>query len=262
MADTDASVLRFDVRNGVAVLTLNRPEARNAMNGALRAALAEAWERVRGEDDIRVAVLTGGGPAFSAGADLKERAAGGSMNGGPRSFLVPTPSVGVSDLGKPVIAAINGFCFAGGLELALSCDLRFAGRSAQMGLTEITHGFFPGGGGPQRLMRQLPHAVALDLLLTGDRIDAEEAHRLGIVSRLYADEDLLPKSIEIAERIASYAPLAVTAMREVAYASPDLPLDRALRFGSSLRWMIAQTEDAKEGPRAFAEKRRPEYRGE
>jgi E-phenylitaconyl-CoA hydratase len=260
---TNSEVLKVEVRNSVALLTLNRPEARNAMNRELRSALSGAWERVRDDDEIRVAVLTGNGQAFSAGADLKERAAGNSQNGGPRSYLVPDSTVvGVSDVGKPVIAAINGFCFAGALELALSCDMRFASRSATLGLTEITHGFFPGGGGPQRLMRQLPHAVALDLLLTGDRIDADQAFHMGIVSRLYSDEDLLPSTMEVAERIASYAPLAVRALREVAYAAPDLPLDRALRYGSSLRWMIAQTADAKEGPRAFADKRKPEYRGE
>ena len=262
MSDAPDSVVEFDVSSGVAVIKLNRPEARNAMNSALRDALADIWERVREDDAIRIAVLTGNGPAFSAGADLKERAAGRSMNSGPRDFIVPSGSFGVADLGKPVIAAVNGYCFAGGMELALSCDLRFASRSAQFGLTEITHGFFPGGGGPQRLMRQLPHAVALDILLTGDRFGGEDALRWGIVSRLYEDDELLPKSIEVAERIASYAPLAVRAMREVAFAAPDLPLDRAMRFGSSLRWIIAQTEDAKEGPRAFAEKRKAEYRGQ
>lgn len=261
MPDSTSSVLGFEVKNRVAVLTLNRPESRNAMNTELRAALMEAWQQVRDDDEIRVAVLTGNGLAFSAGADLKERAAGRSMNGGASDFLVPSGAPNPSELGKPVIAAINGYCFAGGMELALSCDLRFAAQSAQFGLTEIIHGFFPGGGGPQRLMRQLPHAVALDILLTGDRFGADDAHRLGIVSRLYEDDELVPKTMEVAERMASYAPLAMRAVREVAYAAPDLPIERALRFGSSFRWIVGQTEDAKEGPRAFSEKRKPEYHG-
>ena len=261
MPETSTTVLEVEVNNRVALLTLNRPESRNAMNTELRSALAQAWKQVRDDDEIRVAVLTGNGVAFSAGADLKERAAGRSMNGGASDFLLPSGAPNPAELGKPSIAAINGYCFAGGMELALSCDLRFAAQSAQFGLTEITHGFFPGGGGPQRLMRQLPHAVALDILLTGDRFTAEDAHRLGIVSRLYPDEELMPKTMEIAERMASYAPLAMRALREVAYASPDLPIERALRFGSSYRWIVGQTDDAKEGPRAFAEKRTPEYHG-
>lgn len=260
MTDSPAPVLRFEVSDRVAVLTLNRPESLNALNRELSSAIADAFRRVRDDDEIRVAVLTGEGRAFCAGADLKERASGSSqMSAGPGSFLAPSNTV---DAGKPIIAALNGFCLAGGLELALRCDMRFGAESAQLGLTEITHGFFPGGGGPQRFMRQLPHAIALDLLLTGDKIDAQTALGMGLVSRIFPDDELLPKTMEVAKQIASYAPLAVQALREVAYAAPDLPLDQALRFGSSLRWIIAQTEDAKEGPRAFSEKRQANYRGE
>ena len=258
-------VLGFEVEDGVALLTLNRPESLNALNSELQRAIGDAFVRIRNDDAIRVAVIRGSGRAFCAGVDLKERAAreaqGDARPGEFFSTSVP-PSYVTFDAKKPLIAAIHGHCLAGGLELALACDLRVASDVARFGLPEIQRGFFPGGGGPQRLMRQLPHAVALDLLLTGEPMDAESALRVGIVSRLFAEDELLPRTMEMARRIAGYAPLAVRSLREISYASTDIPLERSLRFGNSLRWIIGQTEDAKEGPRAFSEKREPQYRGE
>jgi E-phenylitaconyl-CoA hydratase len=162
---------------------------------------------------------------------------------------------------KPLIAAIDGYCLAGGMELALACDIRICTPDAQFGLPEITRGFFPGGGGPQRLARSIPQSMAMELVLTGDRIDAETALRVGIVSRLVPTEALMPTATKIATRIAQHAPLAVRAAKEVTSAAMDQTFDQAMRLGGTLRWVVGQTEDAKEGPRAFAEKRDPEYKG-
>jgi enoyl-CoA hydratase/carnithine racemase len=162
---------------------------------------------------------------------------------------------------KPLIAAIDGYCLAAGFELALTCDIRICTPEAQFGLPEIRRGFFPGGGGPQRLIRAIPQAMAMEMILTGDPIDAPTAQRVGLVSRVVPEPELLSTASLIAQRIASHAPLAVKAVKEVAQAALDETLDQALRFGSTLRWIIGQTEDAREGPRAFAERREPRYQG-
>jgi E-phenylitaconyl-CoA hydratase len=211
-------------------------------------------------------VITGTGRAFSAGADLKERAqrgASGPGGGTPGEFFAADPAEALStfEVRKPLVAAINGYCMGGGLELALVCDVRIAGESARLGLPEITRGFFPGAGAPQRLPRQIPSAVAMEMLLTGDPIDPEAALRWGLVSRVVPDDQLMEEAMRIARRIASHAPLAVRAVRELAHATDDMTLAQAMRFGGSLRWIIGQTEDAAEGPRAFAEKREPRYEG-
>jgi enoyl-CoA hydratase/carnithine racemase len=162
---------------------------------------------------------------------------------------------------KPLIAAVDGYCLAAGFELALLCDMRLCTPEARFGLPEIVRGFFPGGGGPQRLMRAVPQAVAMEMLLTGDPIDAQTALRAGLVSRIVPEPELLPTARRLAERIAGHAPLAIKAVKEVAEAALDETLEQALRFGSALRWIIGQTEDAHEGPRAFAERREPRYEG-
>jgi enoyl-CoA hydratase/carnithine racemase len=162
---------------------------------------------------------------------------------------------------KPLVAAIDGYCLAAGFELALLCDIRICTAEARFGLPEIVRGFFPGGGGPQRLVRAIPQAVAMEMILTGDPIDAATALRVGLVSRVVSESELLPTARQIAQRIAGHAPLAIKAVLEVTQAALDETLEQSLRFGSTLRWIIGQTEDAREGPRAFAEKRAPQYRG-
>jgi len=260
-----SETVRFEVTDGVALITLNRPEALNALNRELSGALIEALQTVRHDDAIRVGVLTGEGRAFSAGADLKERAAGGGGPGGntPASFFATDAGEAFStfDTRKPMVAAIGGHCLAGGLELALTCDVRIAAEDARFGLPEITRGFFPGAGGPQRLPRLIPQAAAMEMILTGDPIDAAAALRVGLVSRVVPRDQLLPAAMQTARRIAGHAPLAVRAVRELAHASDDMTLAQAMRFGGSLRWIIGQTEDASEGPRAFAEKREARYQG-
>lgn len=254
----------FDLTDQVAVMTLNRPAVRNAMNRELSHALMEALQRVREEADIRAAVITGAGKTFCAGADLKERAqAGRAADASVASVIEASRTTGFATMAmeKPCIAAIDGYCLAAGFELALICDIRICTPDAKFGLPEITRGFFPGGGGPQRLMRAIPQAVAMEMILTGDPIDAITAHQVGLVSRIVPADELLATACQIARRIASHAPLAVRAAKEVAYAALDETLEQALRFGGALRWIIGQTEDAREGPRAFAERREPRYQG-
>ncbi|MEE8422168.1 MAG: enoyl-CoA hydratase/isomerase family protein [Dehalococcoidia bacterium] len=258
----------FELENRVATITLNRPESLNAINRAVGRGLMEGLQRIEDDPEIRAGIITGNGRAFCAGADLKERAQSGSGGGAAGSsvggFINQAPGGGFATFRstKPLIAAINGFCLAGGLELALICDVRICSPGATFGLPEITRGFFPGAGGPQRLPRAIPQALAMEMLLTGDRIDAEAALRAGLISRVVPGDELMPVARQIAGRIAEHAPLAVKAVKELAYSAQDLPLDQAMRFGSALRWIIGETDDAKEGPRAFAEKRDPEYRGQ
>jgi E-phenylitaconyl-CoA hydratase len=234
------------------------------MNRDLRQALGEAFERVRQDDGIRVAVITGAGRTFSAGADLKERAqVGRTGDADVASVIEASRATGFARMGmdKPLVAAIDGYCLAAGFELALLCDIRICTAEARFGLPEIVRGFFPGGGGPQRLIRAIPQAVAMEMILTGDPIDAATALRVGLVSRVVPENELLPTARQIAQRIAHHAPLAVKAVKEVTQAALDETLEQSLRFGNALRWIIGQTEDAREGPRAFAEKRAPQYRG-
>ena len=258
----------FEVTDRVATITLNRPESLNAINGAVGRGVMEGLQRIEDDDEIRAGILTGAGRAFCAGADLKERARSGSGGGAAGSsvsgFLnqVPGNAFATFRSTKPLIAAINGHCLAGGLELALICDVRIATPASSFGLPEIVRGFFPGAGGPQKLPRAIPQALAMEMLLTGDPIDAEAALRGGLISRVVPGDELMATAGQIAGRIAGHAPLAVKAVKELAYAAQDIPLDRAMCFGSALRWIIGETDDAKEGPRAFAEKRDPEYRGE
>ena len=260
-----SDTLRFDLADKVAVITLNRPDKRNAMNRELMGAMMGALHRVRQDAEIRAAIITGAGGTFSAGADLKERAAAG---GRTADFAIasvieanPMDRFSTMPIEKPLIAAIDGYCLAAGMELALICDIRICTPRARFGLPEIIHGFFPGGGGPQRIMRAIPQSMAMEMILTGDPIDAPTALQSGLVSRVVPEDELLSTAQQIAGRIAGHAPLAVRAVKEVARSALDETLDQSLRLGGTLRWIVGQTEDAKEGPRAFAEKREAEYKG-
>lgn len=259
-----SDTLLFELTDNVAVITLNRPAVRNAMNRELSGALMEAFQRVREEVDIRVAVITGAGRTFCAGADLKERAQTGRAADASVASVIEasrTPGFARMVMEKPLIAAIDGYCLAAGFELALLCDIRLCTPDARFGLPEITRGFFPGGGGPQRLIRAIPQAMAMEMILTGDPIDASTAQQVGLVSRIVPADTLLATACQMARRIASHAPLAVRAVKEVAQAALDETLEQSLRFGGALRWIIGQTEDAREGPRAFVERRDPRYQG-
>lgn len=264
--DTGTQTVLMEVEDRVATITLNRPEAMNTLSRELSGGMAEALRQAQEDPGIRVVILTGNGRAFCAGADLKERVATEAQGGpgmGPIAQLVlGRRGSGVGASTKPVIAAVNGYCLGGGMETALQCDIMIASDQASFGLPEIVHGFFPGGGGPQRLPRMIPRSMAMEMLLTGDRIDAQTAMRVGLISHLTTPDELLPTAKQIATRIARHAPLAVAAVKELAHTSQEMELGQSLRFGSMLRWVIGQTDDAKEGPRAFVERREPNFLGQ
>ena len=260
--------VRFETRGHVAIVTIDRPEVRNAIDPATGEALADAWRQLRDRADLRVAVLTGaGGDAFCAGADLRsvgefyrslapaERLARGEREPGLGGL---TRNL---DVWKPVIAAVNGYCLAGGFELALACDIRIASDTATFGLPEVSLGIVPGAGGTQRLARAAPLGAALEMILSGERITAAEAWRLGIVNRVVPPGDLLASALALAERICRNGPLAVQAAKQAVYRGLHLPMDEALRLEQLLAEPVRQSEDAREGPRAFLEKRAPVFKG-
>jgi len=235
----------FERRGHIALITINRPEVHNALDTPTVAALADAWAEFDRDRDLRVAIITGaGGRAFSAGADLRTRVPGLLERGYAQDGPSPYPATW-----KPVIAAIAGYCLAGGLALALACDIRIAATNAVFGTMGV------------RLPRLIPFGRALELLFTGELIDAREALAVGLVNRVVEPEALLPTAFELAEKVAANAPLAVQAAKEAAYRGIDLPLAEALRLEAELFDRVARTEDALEGTRAFIEKRPPVFRG-
>jgi enoyl-CoA hydratase/carnithine racemase len=251
----------YELRDGVAFITLNRPEKLNSLDREAVAALGRAWAAFAGDRSARVAILSGAGArAFSTGADLKERAASGDPYANRWGQGEAAGGL-MRDLKKPVIAAIHGYCLAGGFEMALGCDIRIAAPSARLGLPQIQRGSYPGGAGLGRLARIIPLGAALEIVLTGDPVDAETALRIGLINAIVSEEELLTAAEALARRIARNAPLAVEAAREAVVRSLDMPLDHWTRYNQLYRTLIGQTEDAKEGPRAFTEKRAPVWKG-
>ncbi len=255
------AAFELEVDGHVAIMHLNRPEAMNAMNRELREGMDAAFERLTNDRELRVAILIGeGGRAFSAGADLKEMAEGGLAQS-PWTPRAPS-LMGTMEVWKPIIAAIDGFCLGGGLELSLSCDVRVATEVSQFGVPEVTRGIIPGAGGTQRLPRSIPFGIAMELLLTGKRIPAAEAARWGIINHVVPTRaELMPKCMEIAGQIGANGPLAVQAVKEAAYRGRYTTLAEGLRIEQFESALLGHTEDAKEGPKAFAEKRAPHYVG-
>jgi E-phenylitaconyl-CoA hydratase len=252
----------FDLQDGVALITLNRPERLNAMDADAYRALSDAWIRVRDDDEIRTAVITGAGErAFTTGADLKSFVTSpDDLSGFWQTQREQLLNRGL-EVYKPVIAAVNGYCLGGGMTLLLATDIRIAAEHASFGLAEVKRGIIAGNGGTQRILAQLPHAIAMELLLTGDRIDAARAERWGLVNRVVPMQDLLPTTMDYARRIAANAPLAVQATKELALRSGDLDLASGLRLEQTINRLLQFTADAKEGPAAFAEKREPRFEG-
>lgn len=238
-------------------VTINRPERLNACDFETYRRLAEIWREFQDDSALRVGILTGAGErAFSAGSDIKadyvER-----PEGEPPNELFPV----MLALGKPIIAAINGHANGGGLEQALACDIRVAAEHAQFGLGEVRLGWLPGGGGTQRLPRLIPLGRALELLYSGNRVDAQEALRLGLVDHVVPMSRLMSKCEEIAAEICKSAPLAVQAIKQAALRGLDLPLADGLKLERELFTRLQSTEDAREGALAFAEKRPPQWKG-
>lgn len=250
------------VEDGIALIRINRPEKRNALDEEHYEGLSAAWQRVRDDAAIRVAIITAAGDkAFSAGADLKsfipKRVALAD------SWLTqkqPLLNRGL-EIWKPVIAAVNGDCLAGGMTLLLATDIRVAVHHARFSLAEVKRGIIAGNGGTQRCIAQLPHAIAMELLLTGDAIDAATAARWGLVNKLVTADELLPAALEYARRIAANAPLAVQASKELALRAPELGLAAGLRMEQFVNRILLGSNDAKEGAVAFAEKRPARFQG-
>jgi enoyl-CoA hydratase len=264
--------LLYEVRDGVAWITINRPDKRNALSPEVVCRLADAWVQVRDDDTVRVAVVTGAGDrAFSAGADLALLITLLTGTREPENdwdervkrdirVLFQAILKGFT-LDKPVIAAVNGFALAGGCELLLGTDLRVASSTASFGLSEAKRGLVPAGGGLSRLPRQLPHAIAMEVLLTGEPIDAPAALRYGLVNRVVEPPEVLPTAAALAAAIAANGPLAVRVIKKTVLESSGVPLEDAYRIEAENARVISSSQDAIEGPRAFIEKRPPRFIG-
>jgi enoyl-CoA hydratase/carnithine racemase len=259
----EEEAVRVERDGHVAVVTLNRPDAINAISQAMRRQLPAALQALEADDDVRAVVLTGSGPrGFCAGADIKEFAAAETSLQARRRLLQGGIQDAIERFSKPVVAAIHGFCLGGGLEIALACDIRIAAAGAQFGLPETGLGLIPGGGGTQRLPRIVGLGRALDLLLTGDRIDAAEAHRIGLVTRVVPEvADLLEEAMQVARRIAAKPPAASAAAKEAARVGSTLDLQAGLRLEKDLFALLLATEDKLEAAAAFREKRAPRFTG-
>ena len=246
-------------RGHVLIVTMNRPQARNALSGPMMELMRQAWDTVDSDPDIRVCVLTGAGGAFCAGADLKamNQSHPGSTDFDPS---VLEPLLKGRRLTKPLIAAVEGPAIAGGTEILQATDIRVAGESARFGIAEARWGLFPLGGSAVRLVRQVPYTVAADLLLTGRHVTAAEALRIGLIGHVVPDGQALPKALEIADQIAANGPVAVRAILRAIRQTEGMAENDAFAVEAKIGMEVFRSEDAKEGPRAFAEKRTPQFR--
>jgi len=253
----------YDVRGNVAVITINRPAAMNAFDLETARHMAGRFEAFDADPDLRVAIVTGAGDkSFCAGADLKKMH-GGSHAGGIAELWDHERQYRLGQrlqVAKPVIAAINGYCLAGGLELALGCDIRICATTASFGAPEarwsILHGF-----GAMRLPHTVPMSVAMEMLLTGERIDARRAYEIGLVSRVVEPAELMPTAEQIAGKIAQNGPIAIRIIKDLAWRGLQMHPDDMLQYYAAVTALLHETEDAKEGPRAFSEKRVPKFKG-
>ena len=256
-----SDVVLYEVRGRAALVTVNRPDKRNALNDQVRTDIKAAIRRAAADAAVRAVILTGAGDkAFIAGADIAEFEGKTPVQQWRDMSNDPVYDV-PEECPKPVIAAVNGFCLGGGMELALACDIRIASGNAKFGQPEVNLGIIPGGGGTQRLPRAIGVAAALRLILTGEMIEAAEAHRLGIVSEVCAAAELMPRALALAELIASKSPVAVASAKQATRAALSLPLDEGLRLERSLFAICFASQDKIEGVKAFLEKRTPEFPG-
>jgi enoyl-CoA hydratase len=246
-------------RGNVGLVTLNRPQALNALNEALIAELNEALSAFEADGGIGCTVITGSEKAFAAGADVKEMAEKTYVEAYLARFLDGWTRL--AETRKPVIAAVSGFCLGGGLELAMMCDFIIAAETARFALPEITLGIMPGAGGTQRLARAIGRHRAMLLLLTGDMLTAREAFEAGLVSAVSADGAVLDDALALAARIAAMPPLAVAEIKRVLHAGLEAPLDVALQLERRAAYLLFDTDDKREAMRAFLEKRKPSFSG-
>ena len=248
-------------RGAVLIVTMNRPQARNALSGPMMAIMRDAWNQVDSDDDIRVCVLTGAGGAFCAGADLKAMTRshpGDSADGFDLSTIEPL--LKGRRLTKPLIAAVEGPAIAGGTEILQATDIRVAGESARFGVSEARWGLFPLGGSAVRLPRQIPYTVAADILLTGRHLTAAEALDVGLIGHVVPDGEALPKALELAGMIAANGPVAVRAILRTIRETEGMHENDAFKIEARIGIDVFRSDDAKEGPRAFLEKRTPDFR--
>ncbi len=252
----------FDLDKGVALITINRPERANALDAEHYAALSAAWARVRDDDAVRAAIVTGAGDkVFSAGADLKSWV-GRKRNLSDHWVTQKDQLLNRGlEIWKPIISAINGACVGGGMTLMLATDLRVAVTGARFGLAEVKRGIIAANGGTQRIVKQLPYAVAMEMLLLGEEIDAETALRWGLVNCVVEREALIPTAVDFAARISRNAPLAVQAAKELAVRSYELPLADGLRLEQYVNLILHGSEDTQRAKDAFAAKRQPDFKG-
>jgi enoyl-CoA hydratase len=254
-----------ELRGHVLIVTMNRPRARNALSGPMMAIMKQAWDQVDDDPRVRSCILTGAGGAFCAGADLKAMTAahpGDAFRSGAMDLSIIESLLKGRRLTKPLIAAVEGAAIAGGTEILQATDIRIAGRSARFGISEARWGLFPLGGSAVRLVRQIPYTVAADLLLTGRHITAAEALACGLIGHVVDDGQALAKGLEIAEMIAANGPLAVQAILRTIRETEGMAENDAFALEAKIGMAVFASDDAKEGPRAFAEKRKPDFRGQ
>jgi enoyl-CoA hydratase len=254
--------LLFDIRDAIAFVTINRPDKLNALNDQVIAELGDAAERIATEDAIRGAILTGAGTkAFVAGADIGDLAKQGPFDGRARALRGQAVLRRLETCGKPVIAAVNGFALGGGCELAIACHMRIASENAKFGQPEVKLGIAPGYGGTQRLPRLVGKGVALQLILTGEMIDAHEAHRIGLVTKVVPAGELLAEAERLLRGILAMGPLAVRLALEAVDRGLEMSLEEGLLLEANHFGLLAATRDMKEGLTAFLEKRQPRFEG-
>ena len=247
---------------GVAILTVNRPKVLNALNSQTLDELRRAILDLRRDDAVRAVILTGAGEkSFIAGADINELATQTPVSGREHAMTGQHILDLIEHLGKPVIAAINGFALGGGCELAMACTIRIAAETAKLGQPEINLGLIPGYAGTQRLTRIVGRGRALELLLTGDQVTAQEAHRLGLVNRVVPAAELMAEAKKLAATLAAKAPVAIRYILEAVHKGVEMPFAQAQVFEATLFGLVASTEDMREGTTAFLEKRKPEFKG-
>jgi enoyl-CoA hydratase len=256
------SNILFEKKNAIAYVTVNRPKVLNALNMATMEELRTAFHEIKNDASVRVVILTGAGEkAFIAGADISELAKHDAVSGKEYTHRGQSVLNLIENLGKPVIACINGFALGGGCEIALACTMRLASDNAKLGQPEVKLGVIPGFGGSQRLPRLVGKGIANQLLLTGEMIGAQEAHRIGLVNEVTTPANLIPRAEEIAVKIAANAPLAVRYTLEAVNGGFEMPLEEGLQLEASLFGKSCATEDKKEGTAAFLEKRKAEFKG-
>jgi enoyl-CoA hydratase len=255
----------------IVTITLNRPDKRNAFNAEVLCRLCDAYDLVDGDDDVRVAILTGAGGNFSAGADL-DRLVGAMLSGKPsenefEERIKTDPSLIFKGflkehhLRKPLVAAVEGYCYAGGMEILMSCDLRVAAETAQIALSEVQRGLFPMAGTTVRLPRQIPYTLAMEVMLLGEPLTASRAYEVGLIGHVVPEGSALTKARSLADRLAANGPLAVVGIKQSVLASDARPEAEAFKKEMEIGMGVMASQDAREGPKAFLEKRMPDFQG-